>query len=373
MASVDKSPDFETLLHTWSVVPVAWSVIMNHVPQLVPSSGQPISIQDLAKQAKVNEDILYRFMRVLSSVGVFKEDQHRSFSHTEMSKRLLPDGDLAAQMPIFGSKHFLEGASKFDELLRQPTKPAFELFSHMPVFQLMEKDHDFHQVYVKYTTSMGRLVVPGLLLAGGLPDSGTVASVGSGGYHNILLDILHQKKNVHGIVFEAPFVASQIQEGVVGPGLVAQVKEAFGAKESIARHFQHYTDDVKKRVKVVSGHLMDANAFKAIANADTYILFSVLSHKKDADAKQILSNLYNVMKPTASVMVIEGVMPHTKNAFLPVHQMDITHANYCGSKERTREEWTQLLSHGNGFNFDVTFSEPLDQQWQLQVIKLNKK
>jgi hypothetical protein len=52
---------------------------------------QPVPVSQLAKQAQVNEAYLYRVMRALAGVGIFKESDGQRFEQTPLSQLLRSD------------------------------------------------------------------------------------------------------------------------------------------------------------------------------------------------------------------------------------------------------------------------------------------
>src|SRR5262249_16777980 len=54
-------------------------------------SGATAHVDDLARQCEANPDALYRVLRALASLGVFREEEGRRFAHTPLSEALRSD------------------------------------------------------------------------------------------------------------------------------------------------------------------------------------------------------------------------------------------------------------------------------------------
>ena len=50
----------------------------------------PMRAEQLSQKTGINEDRLYRIIRALSTVGIFRETEPRSFEHTPTSELLRP-------------------------------------------------------------------------------------------------------------------------------------------------------------------------------------------------------------------------------------------------------------------------------------------
>ena len=97
--------------------------------------------EQLSQKTGINEDRLYRIMRALSAVGVFRETEHRSFEHTPASELLRTDHPLSHHDMvnwIADPFHFRAYAN----LLRtvKTGESAMELAAGKPVFDFFRDD-----------------------------------------------------------------------------------------------------------------------------------------------------------------------------------------------------------------------------------------
>jgi hypothetical protein len=77
--------------------------------------------------------------------------------------------------------------------------------------------------------------------------------------------------------------------------------------------------------------------------ADTYVIKGTLHDFADRDAITVLRNCANVMRPSDKLLIIEQVIP-TGNLPHPNKTMDMVMMFLLGGKQRSLEEWTQLLA-----------------------------
>ncbi|KAL2783332.1 O-methyltransferase-domain-containing protein [Aspergillus keveii] len=83
-------------------------------------------------------------------------------------------------------------------------------------------------------------------------------------------------------------------------------------------------------------------------SADVYFLRHIIHDWSDSYASKILRNIASVMKPTAKIVIMDIVVP--EKGVLPWHTdrmisfMDLQMMVVVNGKERTRQEWDELLA-----------------------------
>ena len=145
-------------------------------------------------------------------------------------------------------------------------------------------------------------------------EANTIASIGSG-YGGFLVPFLYAFPELRAIVFDAPAV-------VEGAGAMFQ-----------AHGLQH-------RVTLAAGNMLRTIPVEA----DIYVLKGVLQQHDDTQARTILENCRETLKPGAKLIVYERLMPERAiddpaAIMLDLHMMTIT-----GGKARTRPEMEALLA-----------------------------
>ena len=77
--------------------------------------------------------------------------------------------------------------------------------------------------------------------------------------------------------------------------------------------------------------------------ADIYVIKGTLHDFADGPAITILRNCASVMRPSDKLLIIEQVIP-TGNVPHPNKTMDMVMMFLLGGKQRSLEEWTELLA-----------------------------
>ena len=344
--------------YNWLIDPIASALVQVGVPQLIPVDGSSVHVAQLAQQAKVDADLLYKYMRYMSAVGLFKELPNKHFVHNESSKHLLPGHMTFYHLLIYGST-MLKASTAFVTQLRDPSKPAFEHALQMPIWQHFAQNPELEKHFADFMAILSNDSMPGILQNIKLPETGIVADVG-GGYGQVLLEFLKANPKLTGIVYEIPTVAQLAEEGL---------KRSNPPSDSI---FSKYTLDVKKRVSVVAGNYNEATQLKKISNADVFFFRWIFHNNNDEDCRKILAGLYQVMKPTAKIIICDCVLKHTPNEWKVPIAFDLIMASEIKGKERTKEEWIQLLCNGDGYQFNISFDDCTIGRSEMDLITVTK-
>ena len=141
-SSKPKAVDLAQLACTWKAVPIASALVEVGVPKLIPVDGSAVGVVQLSQEAKVDADLLYRYMRFLSALGIFVELPDKfSFAHNESSKLLLPKSITFCHLFFFGSAKggMLAASAEYATHLRDPSKPAIEHAFKMPIWQYVAR------------------------------------------------------------------------------------------------------------------------------------------------------------------------------------------------------------------------------------------
>ncbi len=100
------------------------------------------SVNDLAKAAGTDQNALYRIMRLLAGLGVFREEEDRNFFHTPMSERLRTDHDQSERdrLIFWGEEQY----EAFEEIIHSVCtgEPGFERRYKESLFDYLKSDDD---------------------------------------------------------------------------------------------------------------------------------------------------------------------------------------------------------------------------------------
>jgi hypothetical protein len=155
-------------------------------------SGGPRPVKQLAAKAGVNEDALYRCLRVLTLEQIFEETAAGVFANTPVSEFLRADhpARLRDNLLFSLSGFVLRTYSEFSHALRTGescVEPAFG----MPVFEYFPKNLQLNREFNNAMTAITSMVVPAVLETYDFNGMGTLCDV-AGGHGFLLTSILNR-------------------------------------------------------------------------------------------------------------------------------------------------------------------------------------
>ena len=275
----------------------------------------PRSAEQMAESCGVDADALYRLLRGATAVGLFRELDGKRFELDRLGRTLCEDAPASARGFILFQGRI--GWQHWGELLNCVRKDtnAIDLLHGMETFDYMGSDPDIAETFRAAMTSATSLLVDPLVAAYDFSTAERIVDVG-GGRGLLLAKILESAPEAHGVLFELPDAVS-------------------GART--------YLDDQElgPRSEVVGGDFFDATS---IPEGDLYVLKAIIHDWDDETAGQILSNIREVMPSNARVLLCEALLPDANESHL-AKLTDIemlVHSD--GGRERTAEEYRQLLA-----------------------------
>ena len=102
------------------------------------------------------------------------------------------------------------------------------------------------------------------------------------------------------------------------------------------------------------------------ADADAYVLSRVLHDWDDADAGRILARCRAAMRPDSRLLVVEAILPERARDLPAAIRMDLHMLLLLGARERTAEEFRELLARAG---FEVQRVVPTQSPAGLGVIE----
>ena len=284
----------------------------------------PQSVEVLAKTTGTHSQSLARLLRFLAALGIVAQE-------ADGRVRLTPSGiPLRSGLPgsVRDRVLFLVGDwywRSWGNLLHsvQTGTPAFDHVFGMSNFEYWERNAVAGAVHDANFTAMAQDATSRLVNAYEFGRFGTIADIG-GSHGPLLAAILGANPGVRGILFDLPHV-------VDGAALIL---EAAG---------------VQDRCTVVRGDFFTS----VPPGADAYILKYIIHDWDDERAAVILRRCCEAMRPGATLLLIEHVLPEQWNAGssamavarLDLHMLAMT----PGGRERTESDFRHLLAE-SGFN-----------------------
>ncbi|HVQ36042.1 MAG TPA: methyltransferase [Pyrinomonadaceae bacterium] len=274
---------------------------------------QPLSIFELAGETKTNERALYRVLRSLAAVGVFKEVSPKIFAMTPNAEPLRSDvPNSIRNIALFMGEewHWRVWGNMAQSI--ESGKPAWGKVHGMEVFDYFQANPQQYETFNRAMTGMSAAMAPAIVEGYDFSGIETLADI-AGGHGLLLAQILKANANMKGILFDLP-------EVIQGADALLQ------------------NEAVLDRVEKVSG-----NFFKTVPIADAYLLKHIIHDWDDERAIQILQNIRNMMGPDGRVLLVEVVIPEGNDPHFG-KMLDLERLVSPGGVERTEEEYQQLLS-----------------------------
>jgi len=293
------------------------TVVEIGVPDLLAKGARQCS--DIARQAGVSEDGLYRLLRALASVGFFREGADRRFKLTPMGQLLRSDHPRS----VAGYARFNAHDSTWRPWgqLAYSVKTGLPAFDHVfgaPIFDYLSRNPEAAAVFDDAMTAISSTEARAVSDAYDFDGIDTLMDV-AGGHGLLLATILRQHKTMRGVLFDLPHVA-------------------VGAAATFARL------GVTPRVRVKSGDF-----FKELpADADAIIMKRIIHDWDDGAATRILQTCHRALGPKGKILIVDMVVP-VGNEPHPGKLLDLQMLVLTPrGRERTKREFAKLV-RGAGF------------------------
>lgn len=269
---------------------------------------------DLAREAGVSEDALYRLLRALASVGLFAEGSDRRFKLTAMGQLLRSDHPQSAA----GYAQFVAHDSTWRPWgqLSYSVKTGLPAFDHVfgaPIFEYFSQNPQAAAVFDEAMTSISATEAVATADAYDFKGIKTLMDV-AGGHGLLLATVLRRHKTMRGVLFDLPHVVA-------------------GAAATFARA------GLTGRVRTESGDF-----FKELpSGADVIMMKHILHDWDDDSATRILQACHRALGSRGKVLIVDPVVP-TGNTphygkLLDLEMLVLTPRG----RERTKNEFASLL------------------------------
>lgn len=265
----------------------------------------PKSAEELAQATNTHAPSLYRLMRALAALDLFREDSDGRFS----LGALAPGLHDASRIGVENYKAWAELPHSI-----RTGEPAFELVHGKGFYDYLADDPSRAERFDSALAAVSRDWAPAVFDVYDFGSADTVADVG-GGRGTFITALLKAHPDVMGILFDQPHVVEHSD-----PILEAA--------------------NVAKRCRVIGGSF-----FASVPpGADIYTLCNLLTDWDDEQGTEILRNCREAMKDDGRLLIIDRVLPPPNDpnrksmAFL-----DLFFLVMEGGRIRTQEEFENLL------------------------------
>jgi hypothetical protein len=272
------------------------------------------SAADLARETEMHERSLYRLLRTLASVGVFRETEPKIFENTPVSESLKSNAEASlrdAAIWMGEEPHWRVYGNLMHSV--KTGKPAWSEVHGEDVFPyLFGTNRELGDIFNRAMTSISAHMIQAMLAAYDFSQVKVLADI-AGGYGHLLAGIMHDQPEIKGVLFDLVPVCEDAAK--------------FLEKENVA-----------DRVEIICG-----NFFQSVpVSADVYMLKYIIHDWNDDECVTILKNIKAEMSDDAKIIIIETVIPEDNEPhFGKILDMEMLLSP--GGIERTAGEFEQLL------------------------------
>jgi O-methyltransferase domain/Dimerisation domain len=283
--------------------------------------AEPVAAEEIAPRVGAHPRSLYRLLRALSTVGIFRETDDRRFVGSAMSDLLRTDhpGSMWGYPAFIGRPRHREIWGELLHSVRTGQDAPHHLWGVDGYQHLADKPEEIAS-FNAGQAAVSRTVAPAIIAAYDFSKFVRIVDVG-GGNGALLAAILSASPRSSGVVFDLPHVVQEAASVIRPAGLDG-------------------------RCEIVGGSYWDG----VPAGGDAYIIKSVLMDKTDEEVATLLRNVRSAMGPRGTLLVIERLIGAPNQG--PVDAFfDLQMLVGPGGGVRRQDEWAPLFAAG-GFSLD---------------------
>lgn len=274
----------------------------------------PRSSDAVAAAVGGDASAVYRLMRALATLGVFRETSSRTFALTDVGQLLRADHpESMRSMALFqGAPPHWRGWGNFLHSVRTG-ESAFAAVHGQGFFDYCQTDPEFSAAFNGAMTGMSAMAAQAVVKAYDFSGVNRLVDVG-GGHGYLLTRILQATPGLRGCVFDLPHVVA-------------------GARDVIA------AAGVQDRCETAGGSF-----FESVPPADAYISKHIIHDWDDEHSINILRTMRASLAPGGRVLLVEMVLTgENRHALGTLIDLEMLHATH-GGRERTTEEYAALFA-----------------------------
>jgi len=276
----------------------------------------PMKIADLAAAAGANAPTLYRLLRMLASVGLFRESDGHRFENTPLSEMLRSDvpGSMHGFAVMMVDGYNLDAYKGLLENVRTG-ETAFHKVFGMRAFEWLANHPGQAREFGEAMTSISGAENPAVAAALDVRGIAKLVDVG-GGHGSLTAAILQRNPGLRGIVYDRPEVVENAK------------KDAYVTRPGVA-----------ERCELLAGSFFES----VPSGGDACIMKYILHDWEDELCVRILTNCRRAMGSTGKVFVVDNVIPPGNDPHWG-KLLDINMLVLAGGRERTREEFEKIFA-----------------------------
>jgi hypothetical protein len=286
------------------------------------------SAAELARQLDVNEDALYRTLRLLASQGIFEENNTRSFKNNTVSNFLRTGvpGSLRSLFLFWGSEFHYSSYGKIMHSINTG-ESSRTMLSGADSFEQLRRDPEQARIFDDAMTSMTQLTGPVIAAAYDFAAWGSLMDVG-GGNGILLSHILRAHPTLRGVLADQEHVLARAREHGYLAGDIAS-----RATMEPCNFFEHVPPGCK-----------------------AYLMKNVIHDWDDDQSKTILANCRKAIPADGALLLVEWDL-QPENVPSNAKFIDIVMLVLTGGRERSINEYRELLA-STGFRLNRVIPTP---------------
>ncbi|MFY0677130.1 MAG: hypothetical protein JXR18_07610 [Neptuniibacter sp.] len=270
-----------------------------------------IHVKEIANSLSVNEDRLYRLMRLLASYEIFQETDKCVFTATAFSDAISTTGDFSVRNAAhMVTKSMWEAYGHLEHSVRTGDDAYTDLFGK-GVFEYLDEQTEENDQFARAMHNYAELENPVIAECCPVSEVQSLVDVG-GGQGGFLKALLSHNEYLHGMLFDQPHIIDQ------------------------ATHIDEKSA-MNLRFERVGGSFFES----VPTGADAYILKRILHDWSDEDCCRILQTIKEAMKPGSKLYVIDAIVPEGN---VPHFSKDLeAFLMTWGGQERDKAEFVNLF------------------------------
>ena len=294
--------------------------------------AEPRAVDEIGAQVGADGGSLYRLLRALTTIGIFRENDEHHFTATPMSELLRSDHPRSMRSwPQFVRRGY-HWAAWGDLLASVRTgETAMEHLYGTDVWQFRADKPEETTIFNAAMSALARNAAHVIVDAYDFDRFDRIVDVG-GGTGNLLIEILSVYQHPSGVVFDLPHVVVEATAEIDRAGLA-------------------------DRCAVDGGSYLDG----VPAGGDLYLIKSVLRDCSDDQAQIILRHVRQAVGDAGVVLVIESMIG-APNEGEPAAFSDLNMLVSTGGRMRARDDWSPILTDTG---FDLVDVKPSASRFSL--------
>jgi hypothetical protein len=274
----------------------------------------PLTADEIADRVGADPDAVQRLLRFLTSRAIFVRRGDGRYDLNPMGSALRSDvpNSMRAVARFLGHPAHREHWSHLVDAVRRGDM-SLPAVRGMDFWAYLDSDPGLAEVFNDAMTSLSAMTNEPVLAAYDFSRFGTIVDVG-GGHGAFLAAMLRGASGARGILFDLASVAE-------------------GARELLR------AEGVAERCTIVTGSFFDS----VPPGGDAYVLRAIIHDWEESKALRILGNIHRAMKPDATLLIVELVLPEDDSPH-PGKLVDLEMLANIGGRERTAAEYGDLLA-----------------------------